>query len=65
MAAEPSLTIHGPSRQVEWTVKAYAERWQVTPRTVANWIRKGAILPSEIVKTRGGQIRIVDKSVIS
>ncbi len=58
MHAEPSLTIHGP-RQVEWTVRQYAEREQVSPLTVRRWIVKGAI---QTRKTPGGGIRIIEKA---
>lgn len=41
--------------QPEFTVKEYAKREQVTPRTVWNWIAKGAL---SIRRTPGGGIRI-------
>ena len=42
--------------RMELTVKEYAERERVTPRTVYNWIEKGAL--TEYRKTLGGKIRI-------
>lgn len=40
---------------MELTVKEYAELERVTPRTVYNWIDKGAL---DVRKTPGGEIRI-------
>lgn len=41
---------------MELTVKEFAERERVTPRTVYNWIDKGAL--TDYRKTLGGKIRI-------
>lgn len=43
---------------MEFTVKAFASKEQVTPRTVWNWIEKGAV---EIRRTPGGGVRVVDR----
>ena len=48
-------------KHVELTVKEYAERERVTPRTVYRWIDKGAI---DSRKTPGGEIRIRLASVV-
>lgn len=45
-----------PARPRELTVRAYAAREQVTPRTVWNWRAKGAI---EIRRTPGGRLRVL------
>jgi len=42
----------------DFTVKQYAMREQVDPRTVRRWILKGAV---EIRRTPGGGIRILDE----
>lgn len=41
----------------EYTVKEYAARERVTPRTVRRWIEKGAV---EFRHTAGGGVRIID-----
>lgn len=41
---------------MEYTVKEFAARWQVTERTVHNWIAKSAV---EVTRTPGGCIRII------
>lgn len=42
-------------RPFELTVKEFAEREKVTPRTVMNWIAKGAV---KVRRTPGGRLRI-------
>lgn len=42
-------------RPFELTVKEFAEREQVTVRTVMNWIAKGAV---KVRRTPGGGLRI-------
>jgi predicted site-specific integrase-resolvase len=42
----------------EWTVKEFAAREQVDPRTVRRWISKGAIPARDVRRTLGGRIRI-------
>jgi DNA-binding transcriptional MerR regulator len=42
----------------ELTVKEFAAVERVTPQTVRQWIRKGAV---EIRRTPGGGIRILDR----
>jgi excisionase family DNA binding protein len=41
----------------EYTVKEYASRERVTPRTVRRWIEKGAVA---FRHTAGGGVRIID-----
>lgn len=41
----------------EYTIRDYAAREQVTPRTVRNWIAKGAV---QSRKTPGGSWRILE-----
>ncbi len=41
----------------EYTVREYADKERVTPRTVFTWILKGAVT---IRRTPGGQIRIIE-----
>lgn len=55
---EPTLQIHGPGRRVEFTVRQFAEREQVTVVTVRRWIEKRAV---QTRRTPGGGIRIVEK----
>lgn len=43
----------------ELKVKEYAAAERVTPRTVWNWIAKGAV---EVRRTPGGGVRITPKS---
>ena len=45
-------------KTVELTVKAYAEREQVTQATVYRWIDKGALLTR---RTPGGGLRIIER----
>lgn len=46
----------------ELTVKQYAEREQVDPRTVRRWISKGAIPPENVRRNEGNQqLRIIDR----
>lgn len=58
MQGEPSLTVHGPGRQNEWTVREFAERERVTVVTVRRWIAKGAI---ETRRTPSGGVRVVER----
>lgn len=44
------------SSRLELTVKRFAEREQVTERTVYRWIQKGAV---QIRRTPSGGVRIV------
>lgn len=57
MNTEPSLTIVGPRRQNEWTVREFAEREKVSIVTVRRWVEKGAV---QVRRTPGGGIRIVE-----
>ncbi len=41
----------------EYTVREYADKERVTPRTVFTWILKGAVTYR---RTPGGQIRIIE-----
>jgi predicted site-specific integrase-resolvase len=41
----------------EYTVREYADKERVTPRTVFTWILKGAV---NIRRTPSGRIRIID-----
>lgn len=60
MNTEPSLQVIGSKRQtVEWTVRQYAQREQVSVVTVRRWVQKGAL---EIRRTVGGGIRIIEKN---
>ncbi len=43
----------------EYTVREYADKERVTPRTVFTWILKGAVTYR---RTPGGQIRIIEAS---
>ncbi len=42
----------------EFTVKEFAGKERVTPRTVRTWIAKGAV---DIRRTPGGGIRIIER----
>ena len=43
----------------KYTVREYAEREQVTPRTVWRWVQKGAV---DVHRTPSGRVRIVESS---
>lgn len=41
----------------KYTVREYAAREQVTPRTVWRWVQKGAV---DVQRTPSGRIRIIE-----
>lgn len=47
---------------IEFTVKQFAAKEQVTPRTVWNWIDKGAVM---VRRTPGGGVRIIETSRVT